>query len=167
MRPSRTFSMQKKQKLHNVHCFPTVHCALPYLFAIIIWITIEMGQLEKTFFFRLPIPPLTKLYKTKIDYHLYNQFTVSKRMDDVKEQNDIETEDIELEKDNLLYDVDKNEYTDEHEEDEDIVWKEEDERDEELGKEREEEFKDSFSKNVARKEYWINPCQHCKYIHDC
>ena len=127
MRPSTTLSMQKKQKSHNVHCFPTVHCALPYLFAIIIWITIEMGQLEKTFFFRLPIPPLTKLYKTKIDYHLYNQFTVSKRMDDVKEQNDIETEDIELEKDNLLYDVDKNEYTDEHEEDEDIVWKEEDE----------------------------------------
>ena len=126
-----------------------------------------MGQLEKTFFFRLPIPPLTKLYKTKIDYHLYNQFILSKRMDDVKEQNDIETEDIELEKDNLLYDVDKNEYTDEHEEDEDIVWKEEDERDEELGKEREEEFKDSFSKNVARKEYWISPCQHCKYIHDC
>ena len=61
-----------------------IHCALPYLFAIIFWITIEMGQLEKTCFFRLPIPPLTKLYKTKIDQHLFNQFIVSKRMDDVK-----------------------------------------------------------------------------------
>ena len=56
----------------NVGLVSSVHCVLPILYSIVIWIILEIHHLQLKSFLRLPLPLVAWIYKTYCDWKLYN-----------------------------------------------------------------------------------------------
>ena len=83
---------ENPEEFWNAGIVSAIHCALPILIAVFIWIVSELQYFSKTSIFKLPLPPLTKLYKTVCEIKLFKLSTVQHSLRNKSEENRLNKE---------------------------------------------------------------------------